>query len=74
VPPAQSAFVVQSFLGPGSTAGAAQSPFLQTSPRWQGTPSEHVWVQPPAVQTEPAPQLALPVQAAWVGGVTLEQP
>jgi len=74
VPPAQSAFVVQSFLGPGSTVGAAQRPLLQTSPCWQGTESEHVCVQPPAVQTEPGAQLALPVHALCVGGATLEQP
>jgi hypothetical protein len=74
VPPAQSALVVQSFLGPGSMAGAAQSPLLQTSPFAHGTPSEHVCVQPLAVHTEPGAQLAAPVQAECAGGATLEQP
>jgi hypothetical protein len=74
VPPAQSAFVVQSFFGPGSTPGGAHSPLLQTSPFAHGTPSEQVCAQPVAVHTEPGAQLAAPVQAARAGGATLEQP
>jgi hypothetical protein len=66
--------VVQSFFVPGSTAGAEQRPALQTSPFAHGTASEHVVVQPLAVQTEPAGQLDVPVHAECVGGATLEQP
>ena len=47
---------------------------MQTSPFAHGTPSEHVVVQPVAVQTEPAAQLDAPVQAALEGGATVEQP
>jgi len=74
LPSPQSAFVVQSFFAPGSTAGAEQSPPLQTSPFAHGMLSEHVVVQPVAVQTEPAAQLAAPVHACLAGGVTVEQP
>jgi len=74
LPSPQSLFVEQSFFAPGSTAGAEQSPALQTSPFAHGTPSEHVDVQPVAVQTEPAAQLDAPVQAALEGGATVEQP
>jgi hypothetical protein len=74
LPSPQSAFVVQSFLAPGSLVGAEQSPDLQTSPLAQGTASEHVVVQPLAVQTEPSGQLAAPVHAFLAGGATLEQP
>jgi hypothetical protein len=74
LPSPQSAFVVQSFLAPGSTVGAAHRPFLQTSPFAQGMASEHVVVQPVAVQTEPAAQLDAPVQACFAGGSTVEQP
>jgi hypothetical protein len=55
--------VVQSFFGPGSTVGAAQSPALQTSPLAQGIASEQAVVQPLAVQTDPVGQLEAPVQA-----------
>ena len=48
LPSPQSLFVVQSFLAPGSVAGAAQRPALQTSPLAQGMASEHVVVQPAA--------------------------
>lgn len=74
LPSPQSLFVVQSFVGPGSVAGAEQSPALQTSPLAQGIASEHVVVQPLAVQTEPAGQLDAPVHACLAGGATLEQP
>jgi hypothetical protein len=74
LPLPQSLFVLQSFFAPGSTAGAEQRPALQTSPFAQGTPSEQVVVQPVAVQTEPGAQLDAPVQGAWLGGATLEQP
>jgi hypothetical protein len=74
LPSPQSAFVVQSFFAPGSTVGAAQRPFLQTSPFAHGMLSEHVAVQPVAVQTEPAAQLEAPVHACFVGGATVEQP
>jgi hypothetical protein len=72
----QSAFVVQSFFAfaPGSTAGAAQRPALQTSPFAHATPSEQVWAQPLAVQTEPGAQLVAPVHGWRAGGATLEQP
>jgi hypothetical protein len=74
LPSPQSLLVVHSFLAPGSIAGAEQSPALQTSPLAHGTPSEHVAVQPLAVQTEPAAQLVAPVHACLGGGATLEQP
>jgi hypothetical protein len=74
LPSPQSLFVVQSFFAPGSTAGAEQSPALQTSPFAHGMLSEHVVVQPVAVQTEPAAQLDAPVHAALAGGATVEQP
>jgi hypothetical protein len=74
LPSPQSLFVVQSFVGPGSTAGAEQSPSLQTSPFAHGAPSEHVVVQPSEVQTEPAAQLDAPVHGVFGGALTLEQP
>jgi hypothetical protein len=74
LPSPQSLFVVQSFLAPGSIAGAEQRPALQTSPLAQGTASEHVVVQPAAVHTDPAGQLEAPVHAFFAGGATLEQP
>jgi hypothetical protein len=74
LPGPQSAFVVQSFLPPGSIDGGEQSPFLQISPLAQGTASEQVVAQPVAVQTWPGSQLLAPLQALCVGGVTLAQP
>jgi hypothetical protein len=74
LPSPQSSFVVQSFFGPGSVAGAEQSPALQTSPFGHGTASEHVVVQPLAVQTDPGGQLVAPVHAVFVGGATFAQP
>jgi hypothetical protein len=74
LPSPQSLLVVHSFFAPGSAVGAAQSPALHTSPLAQGAPSEQVVVQPLAVQTEPGPQLEVPVQGFLAGGATLEQP
>jgi hypothetical protein len=74
LPTPQSLFVVQSFFVPGSVPGAAQRLVLQISPFAQGTPSEHVVVQPAAVQTDPGAQLEVPVHAVFAGGATVEQP
>ena len=48
---------MQSFVVPGSVVGAAQSPFLQTSPFGHSISPEHVVVQPAAVHTDPGGQL-----------------
>jgi len=73
-PAAQSAFVVQSFFGPGLVPGGVQRPSWHTSPRAQLASDEQVDEQPVAVQTEPAGQLDVPVQEGRAGGLTVEQP
>ena len=73
-PDAQSLLVEHSFTGPGSVPGAVQTSALHFSPLGHGAPPAQLVAQPVEVQTEPAPQLAVPVHAARAGGVTDAQP
>ena len=74
LPSPQSAFVVHSFAGPGSLFGAEHTPLLQTVPFGHDASSEQVCAQPLFVQTEPGPQLELPVHGFAVGADTPVQP
>lgn len=70
----QSALVVHSFVAPGVVPGGEQSPDWHVSPFGQVASLEHEFVQPVAVQMPPFGQLVLPVHAAWLGAVIVEQP
>jgi hypothetical protein len=66
--------VVHSFVVPGAVPGAEQRPVWQVSPRGHVASLVQALVQPVVVQTEPAPQLALPEQLGWADALTDEQP
>jgi hypothetical protein len=74
LPSPQSALVEHSFFGPGAVPGAEQRPAWHVSPFGQVASVEQALVQPVAVQMDPAPQLAFPVQLGWAGERTGAQP
>jgi hypothetical protein len=73
-PAPQSVVVVHSFFGPGALPGGEQKPVWHVSPFGQVASLVQLVVQPVAVHTLPAPQLALPVQLGCAAAVVGAQP